>query len=158
MKGQMMFQFIIAAVMFFAVVLYTVNYLSTAVSAVSEDYHSGSLQIKAVQMSEIIVKSQGEWTGGVPDIIGLVLDSGSSVLSNQKISDLETYCISNYNDIHDKLDLKSNNMLINISNGEVHVMECGDPAGLPTGDTIANMRRFALSESNNILTVDVWVW
>jgi len=155
----MMFEFIVATVIFLAVVMYTINYLSSSVSAVSGDFRSNSMHIKAIQLTELLVKNGGVWDSGTPDVVGLASDSGWPVLSSKKINDLQAYCGTEegYNELaQDKLGFGVKNyMKINIR-GESSLLDCGPE--VPEGTSAANARRFALSESGDVLLVDVWLW
>lgn len=161
MKGQMVFEFIIAAVLFFAVILYVVNYLNTAVYGFSADFYTDSLHTTALQISELLLKNQGILESGVPVVVGLASDSGWPVLSSAKIGYLKDYCESSYTElVHQKLGLEANkNMAINITqpHSASPIMDCKG-AVIPEGVTIAHIKRFVLSESNEVLTIDVWVW
>jgi len=58
MKGQFVFEFIIAGVIFFAVVLYTINYLSFNVSDFSSRFYQNRMQSKAIQIAEILMSGE----------------------------------------------------------------------------------------------------
>ncbi|MCK5016115.1 MAG: hypothetical protein KAS32_03505, partial [Candidatus Peribacteraceae bacterium] len=55
MKGQMVFEFIIAGLFFFAIIVYSMNYLSVNVNNFKGDFHQNLIQSKAIQISEIIM-------------------------------------------------------------------------------------------------------
>jgi hypothetical protein len=106
MKGQMIFEFIVAAIVFFGIIFYVLSYLNVNVTTMSTDYYSNSLESKAVGISELLFKTQGFWVGGIPDSIGLA--SEWPELDSQKIEWLRVYCLEagGYTDILDKLGLK----------------------------------------------------
>ena len=56
MKGQFIFEFLVAGLIFFAIIVYTINYLSVNVSVFKTDFHQNRLQTKAFQISEILME------------------------------------------------------------------------------------------------------
>jgi hypothetical protein len=54
MKGQFVFEFLLAGVIFFAIVLYAMNYLNVNVSDFKVRFYSDKLQSKALQISEVL--------------------------------------------------------------------------------------------------------
>lgn len=55
MKGQLVLEFIIAGLIFFAIIVYTINYLNVNVSDFRVKAHQNRLQTKALQVSEILM-------------------------------------------------------------------------------------------------------
>ena len=169
MKGQMVFEFIIAAVLFFAIILYVLNYLNTNVSAFSSDFYIDNLENKAVQISELLIHNKGKWVGGGPLIVGLVQEW--PVLNSTKIQWLNDSCSTRpgYIDLLGRFDLlekpyfiekPSYNMKIQIKNETSTLLDCASPyrPELPQDIPRANIERFALSEDGSLLIMDVWVW
>ncbi|MFH1978662.1 MAG: hypothetical protein ABIJ92_05025 [Candidatus Aenigmatarchaeota archaeon] len=170
-KGQLVFEFIIAAILLFGIIIYSINYLNTSVNVFRSDSYGNELELKTLQTSEMLVGHKGSWSGGNPDIIGLAHDSGWPVLDSTKLSDFDNTCDfpAGYSDILDKLDLleatylsvKSNyDLKVQINQSGTLLVECNDPAlsVLPTNRRIAHVQRYALTETGEILDVDVWVW
>jgi hypothetical protein len=58
MKGQLIFEFIVAGLIFFAIVLYTINYLNVNMSDFSGKFYQNRLQSKAIQIAEILVSGE----------------------------------------------------------------------------------------------------
>jgi len=163
-KGQMVFEFIIAAVLFFAVVIYTINYLNSAVTFYSSNFHSNVLHTKAMQVSELLLRNPGVWAAGTPSVLGLA--SGSldwPALDSVKIQNLETYCEENYIELLDIIGFYPKNKVMIMINetgpdATINLLDCRPTTGVPEDITLAHIKRFAVLEDKSSLSVDVWVW
>jgi hypothetical protein len=162
MKGQLVFEFVVAALFFLAIIIYTINYLNSTVFLYTSDYYENSLESKAWQVSEILVRIKGEWTGDppmVPNVIGLAEDW--PVLDESKIDGLNWYCSNYRDDTMQLLNIDPNihgaRLEINktVSGGEVSLLVCGK---LPRGIQNAKISRFGISEDGSLLKVLVWYW
>jgi len=162
-KGQMVFEFIIAAVLFLAVVVYTFNYMSSAVSTFSSGAFTNSLHVKGMQASELILRSKGSWSGGVPDALGVAEEW--PMLSPQYLQNLEDYCEDNYDDgggLLEKLGFSGPRktfikIIVKDHEGGI-VCQCAPDSDMPEGSIVAHVRRFAVSEQMLPLSIDVWTW
>lgn len=162
-KGQLVFEFMIAAVFFFYIVFYVLNYLNTAAGVFSDDFYTNSLEFKALESSEILLHSEGTWNGNVPETLGLAVEW--PVLNRTKIIKFDAYCgddpvndPANYQKILGKLDInysRGHGMLLYINTSSENLLECGL---LPDGFLSANIQRFALSDQDELLTINMWVW
>lgn len=56
MKGQFVFEFLIAGVIFFVIVVYAINYMNINVSDFNSKFYNSWLQSKAVQISEVLMR------------------------------------------------------------------------------------------------------
>lgn len=169
-KGQMVFEFIIAAVLFFTIILYVINYLNVNVSAFSSGFYVDDLESKAVQISELLVHNKGKWTGVTPVVVGLAEEW--PVLNSTKIQWLNNSCsdAAGYIDLLGKFDLVEKPYLIEKPRYDmkIHIknetgallLDCASPyrRDLPQNISVANMERFAVSEYGSVLIIDVWVW
>lgn len=176
MKGQMIFEFVIAAVLFFGIIVYAINILNVESSIYSSDYIIAELENKAMQVSELLMHDPGIWYGDVisapgdvrADVIGL--SNGWPVLNSTKIKLLRQYCLNDYNDLLDHLDTKmttpfgDRNMKVVIEINETEVVpekalieppNCGYE---PINTTYARVDRIAITEDGDILRVVVGVW
>ncbi len=153
----MIFEFLIAAMVFFSIIFYILNYLSTSVATFSSDAYNDVLQSRVMQISELLVRTEGKWINNTPVAVGLV--KSWPVLGGGKIAGLDYFCEKNYTSLLGMLGLlegaynRTYNVQIMINNGEV--LDCGFP---PRGAQIAKVRRYALSENRSILTIDVAIW
>jgi hypothetical protein len=162
MKGQMIFEFIIAAVLFFAIVFYIINVLGVNVSSFSSSSQLDVFQSKALQISEMLVSSKGVWNGVEPAVVGLVKDA--PVLDSEKIQNFNITCRMNYAGLKEKLGLKEYlyedvekeyNAKIRIYKNQTEIVDCG-PYEPPKER--GGVKRFALSDDGEIITVRVEVW
>ncbi|MBL7205969.1 MAG: hypothetical protein ISS36_00040 [Candidatus Aenigmarchaeota archaeon] len=168
-KGQLVFEFIVATVLFITIVLYVINTLDVNVSAAANNMIQDDLEYKAVQIADILVKSEGDWNAqSQPNSIGLV-DSWP-YLSADKAVDLSIWCKDKFVQIKDKyqrFDLKNKEKIF------VSVDSPITPAGLPNppwdcdpwGDVPeikkGYAKRHGLFDDNGdsvVITVEVWVW
>jgi len=166
MKGQMIFEFIIAAVMFFSIVFYVLNYLNVEVGGYSSDYFVNELENKAVQISELLMHNPGIWytDDNTADVIGL---SGRyPVINVTKAAMLDTYCNSNYGDFLDKLDmglstpyggkLMNTMIILNKTNVEDNpLIECRYE---PENVTFVRVERFGITEEGDVVKLTIGVW
>jgi len=168
LKAQLIFEFLIAVLIFFGILFYTVNYLSWTVSGYSADFSSQSMESEVSQVAELLVLNKGSWTGVWPNVIPVSpgLAQEWPVLNDSKIRWLNSSCNtlpSGYEDLLKKLDLSPKHRV------KIRITETM-PAGtsvradcrweVPIANTAASVetRRYALSESGNILTVGVIIW
>ena len=165
MKAQLIFEFLIAVLIFFGLVFYALNYLSWTVSGYSSDFSGENLESKASQIGEMLVLNSGNWSGGSPVIAGLAQEW--PVLNSTKISWLNASCNSlpsGYDNLMKRLGLNPKHRLrITITETQPSgaVLTRADCRwGVPvTGNAAkAETRRYALSESGNMLGVNVIVW
>jgi hypothetical protein len=166
-KGQMIFEFMVAAVLFFGIVLYIMSYLNASMATFSDDLYINSLHSKALSASELLVVSEGNWSGSTPISIGLA--SGYPVLDSTKMQYLQSYCSNNYRDTLDKLNImgapfylagggKGFDAYLEINEtGGASRLSCGQPPG---GALFAEVHRVALSDDSpkKVLLVRVMVW
>lgn len=161
MKGQLVFEFVIATLFFLAIILYAVNHINTTVFRYSGEHQSSISESRAWQISELLVRSPGIWNAGYPDSLGLA--EKWPRLSESKISDLNTLCSSDMDYVLGLLDIDPdfNGIKIEIKkydgSGESLVMECGR---LPKGIPNSKATRLAVTEepSDDILKISVWYW
>ena len=162
-KGQMIFEFLVASVIFFAVIFYLINYLGVAVNTFSGNFYSDNLQNKALQISEFLVRfnlSEGGWP---------VLSSArmNSFRNDYGCSAPDPCKAAGYGDLLLALDLDEKsgmieglnynvNITINDTSTGNFVLDCG--CSVPENVGTGEVRRFALDESGDILILDVRIW
>lgn len=83
MKGQFVFEFLIAGFIFFGIILYSINYLNTNVNTFEGGFHKDEMTSKAVWVSEMLTSPTSD----------ISLSEGWPVFSLTKISEFESdYC------------------------------------------------------------------
>lgn len=143
MRGQMVFEFIVAAALFFGIVFYVITYLSGIVSTYSNDFAGSSLENKVLQISEFLVHSG--------------LSDRWPVLNSTKMAELNLSCSADYAGLLQKLELENYKIRIQINEtGNTNpLVECGPDLSRYAK---VNVKRFALSESGSKLVMDLWAW
>lgn len=161
-SGQMIFEFIVASILFFTIIFYVIGFVSGSVTVASTDLQSNIIESKAVQISEIIVRTPGKWEVGIPISAGLVSDSrGWPFLSSQKIQNLGSYCGPGHDALRSSFGLmdvggygRSYELSIRITRGNTTILDCG---AVREGEMEAAVRRFGVAENGDLLAVDVVV-
>lgn len=155
MKGQLIFEFLIAGLIFFAVIIYTINYLNVSTSEFKEKFSQSRLQSKAVQIAEILMDSESG--------LSMADDLKFNLSKIQEFNN--TYCPPQGNYTKLALDLYlyeknefglfANNAKIELFKNDAIVLDCG-PA-IPRGLTKAEMVRVGLLQGE-IAKLRVVVW
>ena len=162
LKAQLVFEFIIAMVIFFGILIYALNYMGWTVAGYASDFSAENLESEATQIGELLVMNKGSWSGGAPITVGIAQEW--PVLNSTKISWLNASCNNDYGNFLRKLDMSPKHRLkIMImetqASGAVSIMaDCRLGVPISGNVTKAETRRYALSETGNILTVYVGVW
>jgi hypothetical protein len=158
-KGQMVFEFILAAVLFMGIVIFVLNIINSNVAVFTGDYFSYSLENKAVAASESLVKLSG----------GIGLAEKWPVLNSTKISALNYTCSfpENYTvllmdlNLFDKPSFGTYNVriVVNESVSGNTLLDCKPPAGagLPGNLGFAHVKRFGVAD-NRTVEINVWIW
>ena len=166
MKGQLVFEFVIATLFFLVIVIYTITYLNTTVFAFSDNHYSSMLENNAWQVSEVLVTREGVWTGTAPNMnpeeLGLAEDW--PVLSEDKIESLNTWCmapgieegLAELLDVNPEIHGTAIEIFENTAAGELNILTCGtQPGRVPH----AMITRFGVKDTNgNLLKIMVWYW
>jgi hypothetical protein len=142
-KGQAVFEFIVAAVLFFAIIFYIINFLDANVSTYSAGSQLNSLETKAMEISEYLVH------------VNLTKDW--PVLSYGEIDHLNDVCNNDYTGTLEKFDIGDDRLKMQIYEGSNILLECEQGKTVPDIQK-AEVERFALSENNNFLNIKVIVW
>jgi len=73
--AQAVFEFVIAFVIFFALIIYTLNHLYSVVWMFNNEHYINTLETRAMQISELLVTSPGTWESSFPKSPGLACRS-----------------------------------------------------------------------------------
>jgi hypothetical protein len=154
MKGQMVFEFIIAAMILFAIVIYIINYISYAAGIYHSDFISSYLESRALQVSEVLMSDPEK---------GLVTEW--PLLSQGRMSSFNVTCNQKYLELLDNFGLREQlpysktyhlSVLVVSSSGKKYV-DCGRTP--PEKVTSAMVTRFGMLPSRRELAmVEVAVW
>ncbi len=176
MKGKMVFEFTVAALLFFSIMLFIITYLNQNVRSFSSDAYREVLQSKAFQISEMLAKNRAVWPEQY-DLRVAGLEKEWPVLNMTQIVWLQNYCNwktgsveTGYNSLKELLGLKERmydfdtgeNRNFNVTIVDIEaagpgsvLLNCGKDPG---GAARAFVRRIAVSESMKLLALDVSVW
>jgi hypothetical protein len=154
-KGQMVFEFMVAAVFFLAIIMYVINQLNTTVYLYGNEYRMNTLESRAMEISEILVKNPGVWDNQTPISPGLAVEW--PVLNQTRIGWMDSYCRTNYTELAKTMGVGPDlyGFRIEVAEDEGNLMECGQ---LARGRINAMVERVVLSESGELLSVVVWTW
>ncbi len=156
-KAQLVFEFVVAVLVFFGIVFYVINYLSWTVVGYSSSFSAENMESEASQIGEMLVLNKGKWSGGEPTVVGLAQEW--PVMNSTKISWLNTSCNNDYAGFMGKLDVHPRyKMKITIRNETSFLADCRWGLAMPDNVTKAETKRYAISESGNLLTVYVGIW
>lgn len=159
-KGQAVFEFVIAAVLFFGIIFYVISFLNINMTTYSYQSRKSELESRAAGISEYLLyfNLTDEWP----------------ILSYQKIKEFQEFCNSpinnmyNYNKLLRDFDMFTSRMpgTTNIYQGRVKILliengakliDCDESVDMPTSDNTV-IERYALSENNTIMQLRVIAW
>jgi len=145
MKGQAVFEFVVAAMLFFVIIFYMLSFLSTTVSSYRSGFGINRLEAKAIDVSDALVR--------------INLTEKYPVLSYGRIGYLDGYCAhgDNYVRLLSRFGIywTGGGMRISVKEGRKTILDCGD---FPPDAYTATVDRYMLSENNTLLGVGVVVW
>lgn len=156
MKGQLVFEFIIAAVVFIGIIVFVLNLLNSNVALFTEDYFSQALESKAVAASEAVLKTNGT--------VGLAKEW--PVLSDQALSGFAANCTTDWSEMLKQLDLDAKpsfgtyDMRLEVRTlpAQTLLLECAPGSQVPSGVPVATVKRYALTEAGGSVRATFWVW
>jgi len=146
MKGQLIFQFIIAAIIFFAIIIYTINFLNIKAGYYADTMFTNDLEMKLLTISEVLTKN--------------TLSENWPVLDANKINDFISDCNQHKDDVYRRLGIENYNFKISITSSKITNFnyECGDN---PSGVNVAHIKRYAVVDWNGEIkpvSMEMWLW
>lgn len=146
----MTIEFVIAAVIFFSLLLYVVLHLNSGFSEYREDFSTSDIWSRAVQVSDLLVHNRD-----------LGISGGYPVISNSSLHSLNETCKDRYSYIKflDDLDLKHRRVKIQVNESLTgnSLLDCGPE--IPEKATNAGITRFGLLDTTNEpVIISLWVW
>jgi hypothetical protein len=164
MKGQLIFEFVIATVLFIVIVFFVVITLNGTVSSFTGNFYKNHISEEAMRVSEQLTNSPGKWNNlGEPMLVGLAVEW--PVLNDTKIKYLGGYCsversVGENKDILVRLlGLESRGgvqgLHVLIANASKTVMDCS------TGQAYTEQgyaERFGYTNESGIVKIGVYVW
>jgi hypothetical protein len=166
LKGHLVFEFMLAVVIFFGIVIYVLNYLNGTMTVYKGEFFSESMKSKATQIGELLVLNKGNWSGGIPTVAGLSEDW--PVLNRTKIIWLNSSCNSNYQGFMDNLGVNPGKRLKIVINetrpdGTVSALaNCPSQQKVGIRNTEAKRHALVPDASNpsimNVASIYIYIW
>ena len=150
MKAQMTIEFIVAAVIFFSLILYIMVFLNTSLSEYREEFYVNDLQSRAIQISDILVHDR---------MVGV--SGGYPVINTTRLDELQLVCDNQYPNLLRSLDLMHHRIKIQVneSGGGDIILDCPAVINIPEMATKVGMMRFGvLNTTNETVRLDLWIW
>jgi len=161
MKGQLVFEFVIAIFILFGIIIYAIDYLSTNMNTYHARFLSNFLESRAIQISEVLLNDP---------VNGIV--SEWPLLDKTKMQDFNHTCYYNYLDVLYNFSMIEDlpytqlyhmHVQVNSTDGYEYVV-CGrtPPENITIWHHIASratVTRFGFVPADNkIATIEVVVW
>lgn len=158
MKGQFVFEFLIAGIIFFSIVLYAMNYLNVNVSDFRERFYMDKLQSKALQISDILGNDKSPLS---------VVESPFLFTTSRIDAFNTTYCdLGGYTRLRVDFELVEktsygerlhNVNIILVTADGTPLLQCGYT--VPRGTERAEIERFGvLKENGELVKMKIVVW
>ncbi|MBU0953682.1 MAG: hypothetical protein KKA90_04695 [Nanoarchaeota archaeon] len=166
--GQLVFEFLVAAVLFFAIVIYILTALGSAVVTASEQSQFDVRNANAIAIGELLMKQRGSFPKAPPlamgtDYLGLAAASGYPTLDPNLISDLDDLCgTANPADLYDFLNLHDKpfgnyhyNITLSIEGETLPRLKCGEQ---PLETVQGTAHRLGRLPTGELVILDIAVW
>ncbi len=158
MKGQFTWDYIVSIGAFIALVSYLslqiVNTAPIGINTIKGEF----LRSEAYQISELLINDPGEpkdWTTSNVERLGFANENFNitNYISSRKISDINTMCASNYENVANLLgiDMKNYNfslVMIDRTDGNVIISDCKSPL-LITKSINVTIKRYAAIDNGH---------
>ncbi len=159
-KGQLIVEFLIAAVLFFIILLAVLASVNTQAARFSATAADAALQAAAFRVSDQLLRSQGVWNFSAPAVSSIGLAKGPGTLEQRKLDTLQGICNTDYATVLRLLDLgerpyASQRIHILVTNSSSTILDCGPAV---TAEKPALAERIALQENGAAAKLLVWVW
>lgn len=159
-KGQIIFEFIVASVLFFVILVYVLTTVNGQVAFFTSGAGDASLQAAAIRVSEQLITSPGKWDFLTPAVSQIGVGKGNGILDQQRIGALQGFCNTDYPRVRSLLDLGERpfatpTVKVLITNATGTVLDCGP---IVSAERPAFIERAALQENGAAAKVLVWVW
>lgn len=150
MKAQMTIEFVVAAVLFFSLILYIMLYLNSSISEYREEFYVDELQSRAIQISDMLLHD---------NVVGV--SGGYPVISLSRINSLQQRCDNYYPNLLSDLDLRHHRIKIQINESDTGnaILDCPSVISIPEMATKVSVMRFGvLDTTNEAAIVNLWIW
>jgi len=154
MKGQLVFEFILASIILFSIIIYTIDFMSSNMRLYNAEFLKNFLENKALQVSEILMNDPvngfvTEWP---------LLSLGKMRDFNETCYDVDNYIelLNNFSLVEQEPYSTYYQLSIVVNGSGTKYVDCGRQP--PQKITRATVTRFGLLPSNDIATVQIMIW
>lgn len=160
MKGQINLQYLIALIVFIAMVWYLTFQISSMIPTFRIESKKNILQLKAHRLTELLIKNPGEpvnWNYNSVKRIGLA--DSFYVLNQAKVETFRNLCKTNYGKVKDLFHISGNgvgNDFRLMFRGGIN-FKCGKRPPKTAPKTIASIQRLGIINSNPV-TIELKLW
>jgi len=154
MKGQIVFEYVIAVFILFSIIIYSINVLSTIVSGYHSRFLNSFMESKALQISEVLMNDP---KNGVVKVWPQ-LDTDKMTAFDQTCRDTDGYMdlLKAFGLMESEPYEVYHHMNIVINQSTTKFVDCGRSP--PEKMNKAVVTRFGVLPSNKIATMQVIVW
>ncbi|NOX71867.1 MAG: hypothetical protein GXO64_04190 [Candidatus Micrarchaeota archaeon] len=160
-KGQAVFEFIFAAIVLFASILYILGVLNGEIASFSQSHQADAMNSRVIELSALLASGHEKY--GLAD--------SWPVLEHAKIVDFNNNCRNNYAELLNDLQLYESDPLggkhnihikinaIDTETGQM-LIDCGrTPANLAERPDVYEVKRIGIdSETGNPIELTIWLW
>ena len=161
-KGQTVFEFILAAIVLFSIIIYTLTYVGSEVSLFTNNFNSDRMESKIIQISESLLNPYSK---------NNIVDKWP-VFDHNKMMIFDNNCTGNYAALLNELELYETDPLGTQHNihmrvrGEIlsqpplTIIDCGRlPIDLVNRPKVFEIKRVGIDSSNgNPVELKIWLW
>ena len=159
LKGQLVFEFVVATMLFIVIVFFVMLTLNNTISSFTGGYYRNHISEEAMRVSEQLVNSPGIWVSGEPRLLGLAAEWPE--MNDTEIKYLKTFCGSaqNRTKLPSLLGLESRGdaqgVRLVLSNASEAIIDCSTGASYLEQ---AYAERFAYAKESGLIKLGVYVW
>jgi hypothetical protein len=152
LKGQIVFEFVIASLILFSVIVYTISFIASDFNTRHGRFLSDRLESNSIRVSNLLLSDHKDI-----GIVGVWPETDQNM-----IDDLMVEC-GDYPSLQESLGLREESpyvtyMHFNITVADESTMYVNCGRELPEGTGKAVVTRYALSPSKSVARIEVTVW
>ena len=159
-KGQMIFEFIIASVLFFIILLSVLTSVNLQAGQYAAATAASGSEAAAIRISEQLRTSAGVWDFSAPSVRSIGFAKSAGVLEQRKLDTFVGICGTSYPLVLSLLDpgqqtYASTHVKILVTNSTTTIVDCGPAV---SAEKPGFAERVALQENGALAKILVWVW
>ena len=146
----MTFEFIVAAIVFFSLILYIMVFLNSTLSEYREEFYVNDLQSRVMKISDLLLHNKDVGISG-----------GYPVINTALVDSLQQTCDNNYPSLLRALDITDHRIRIQINksrSGDI-ILDCPSVISIPGSATKVGVTRFGvLNTTNEMVIINLLMW